>query len=108
MVPVEYTASWSNGPQATMDSTAINYETPRFARLNAVIQTPPQTDAHGRSYSRPPVLLPNVRIQGSGSGDGEPALSGDPACRNVDPLSGKWRNWLTGLILHLRVRAAVK
>lgn len=101
-----------------------HFEAIKMARLNATIQTPAQTIPTVGTYSRPPVFLSNVRIQGGSGGDLEALLSPDPACRNASPF-GNWMvsldpnilahfqsdtplkdDWITGLVLHLRLRGS--
>jgi hypothetical protein len=131
-VPVEYSPAFpvvtniaqAGAVQASQVGAAESFVTPKLVRLNGMVTSPPQVLASGANYKRPPILLPNVRIQGGFSGDTECALSGDSACRNLNPL-GTWSialdrnaiawygatagaaatcNWVTGLILHLRIR----
>ncbi|MCP3442007.1 hypothetical protein [Bradyrhizobium sp. CCGUVB14] len=124
-VAVGQTPAPSQEPTPQQIGAAQQYESIRLARLNATITTPAQTKQGGGSYSRPKVFLSNVRIQGGGGGDLEPILSYDPACRGLNPF-GAWTiafdptavaffqanapipiNWVTGLILHLRLRGTL-
>lgn len=142
VLPVQYTSKFKNAPtkpivaigqtpafdvnppQDQVDSVRT-FELPKFGRLNATVTSPAQKVFDSVEYQRAPVLLSNVRIQGGASGDAEPNLSYDAACKNLSPL-GRWsvrfdrnvieyfqsrsaitNNWITGLILHLRVRVTV-
>jgi hypothetical protein len=122
VVPVGQTPQYDLNPPATQVSSVRDFEGPRLGRLNAMLTSPQQTTPGVGAYQRPTVCLSNVRIQGGTSGDFEPALSYDPACRNLSPY-GKWTiqldpnvieyyqsdtaindSWITGLILYLRLR----
>jgi hypothetical protein len=139
VLPVQYTSNFKNAPtkpvvavgqtpaydvkppQDQVDSVR-NFELPKFGRLNATVTSPIQKVFDSVEYRRAPILLSNVRIQGGASGDAEPILSYDPACKNLSPL-GRWsvrfdrnvieyfqsqsaitNSWIKGLILHLRLR----
>jgi hypothetical protein len=114
-------------PEPTQDQVNFtrNFESLRLARLNATISSPGQAMADGTPYTRPPMFLSNVRIYGGSSGDQEATLSYDPPIRGLNPL-GDWSvkfdpnvvafyqsaaaitdAWVTGLVLHLRVRASI-
>jgi len=108
--------------------TTATFQAIAPARLDATVTTPQQDVAGVDKYPRPPVFLSNVRIEGGTSSDLEPVLSYDPVCRNVYPI-GNWtislnknvvefiqttvtattpfsETWISGLILHLRLRGA--
>jgi len=99
-----------------------NFELAKTARLTARITSPAQTAQDGTKYSRPSIVMSNIRIQGGSGGDSEPVLSYDPPVRGLSPL-GPWSisfdpnvvayyqsansindSWVQGLILHLQVR----
>jgi hypothetical protein len=120
--PVEYITGFPGLPANAQQTTkAQAFEQNKMARLNATITTPTQTMQGGATYSRPPVFLANVRVQGGNGGDLEPALCYDPACRGLNPF-GRWtisfdlhsleifpgdasvENLIKGFILHLRLR----
>jgi hypothetical protein len=132
--PVQYAATYPGTPvtRTQPDPTPAQVsavqalEVPKMARLSATITTPQQTLAGGGNYKRPGVLLSNVRLQGGSGGDMEPQLSYDPGCRNLNPF-GLWTiavnsnalgwyqtaggfpdNWISGLILHLRLRGSLQ
>jgi hypothetical protein len=123
-VPIDHVASYPSAAGAINDGekNAARLETGyRTARIGAVVQPPPQTiETH--SYKRPQVFLPEVRLFGGMSGDTDPKLSYDPACRNIKPF-GDWTisldqlplvfavtddlmtwKWVNNVIIHLRVR----
>jgi hypothetical protein len=139
VLPVQYTSNFKNAPakkvvavgqtpdydvkppQDQVDSVRT-FELPKFGRLNATVTSPVQKVFGSVEYRRAPILLSNIRIQGGASGDAEPILSYDPACKNLSPL-GRWsvrfdrnvieyfqsqsaitNSWIKGLILHLRLR----
>jgi hypothetical protein len=131
-VPLEYTNDFPPGttppnPAATHGQqvpVARNYMEPKWARFNAVVQTPDQNVQPVGTYKRPPVLLANVRLEGGTSGDLEPSPTLDPCSHNISPF-GSWTvaldlkdvvwypndggpqpiaNFINGLILHLRLR----
>jgi hypothetical protein len=120
---VGQTPQYDANPPAAQVNSVRDFEAPRLGRLNATIVSPQQTTPGGSYYQRPSVCVPNVRIQGGTSGDLEPVLSYDLACRNLLPF-GKWAvqldpkvieyyqsdapindTWITGLVLYLRLRA---
>jgi hypothetical protein len=139
VLPVQFTSKFSNAPPKPIVSigqtptydanppkdqvdSVRNFELPKYGRLNAAVISPAQKMFGSVEYHRPPILLSNVRIQGGASGDAEPNLSFDPACKNMSPI-GQWslrfdknvieyfnsqaaitNNWITGLVLHLRLR----
>jgi hypothetical protein len=123
VVQVGQTPAASQEPTQAQADYAQTFAERRLARLNATITSPPQaTPGAANAYQRPPILLPQVRIQGGMSGDLEPQLCYDPACRNLSPF-GKWTvsinpnlidyylssgvltdTWVDGLILYLRLR----
>jgi hypothetical protein len=122
IVQVGQTPSYDPNPPSTQVDSVRSFEGPKFGRLNATLTSPPQTLPGSGTYQRSPIILANVRMQGGASGDMEPVLSNDPACRNLAPF-GKWSiqfdpnvieyyqsdtaipdSWITGLILHLRLR----
>lgn len=124
-VPVNQTPADSNEPTLKQIEKAQEFELPRMARLHATVTTPAQVMQGGTTYSRPRVFLANVRIQGGSGGDLEPVICYDPACRGLNPF-GKWSitfdpnivafyqsaaaitdTWITGLILHLRLRGTL-
>jgi hypothetical protein len=123
VVPVGQTPDYDKKPSPAQVASVRDFEKPKVGRLNAILASPPQTVAGVGSYQRATIFLSNVRIQGGASGDLEPVISYDPACRNLAPY-GKWviqfdpnvieyyqsdtsitDSWITGLVLHLRLRA---
>jgi len=125
VVAVNQTPAPSQEPTPQQINAAQAFEGPRMARLNATVTSPPQQyPGAANTYQRPPILVPNVRIQGGMSGDLEPRLSFSPACHNILPfVNGQWTiqmdrnaieyyqsngtissNWITGLIFYLRLR----
>jgi hypothetical protein len=125
VVGVGQTPTYDMNPPAGQVGSVRTFEGPKVARLNATLTSPPQTTPGVGAYQRPGILLANVRIQGGTSGDLEPLLSFDAACRNLKPYGG-WTirfdpnaieyyqsnavikdDWVTGLILHLRLRGTV-
>jgi hypothetical protein len=132
--PVQYASTYPGtpvtrtqpDPMPTQVAAVQGLEVPKTARLSATITTPQQTMAGGTGYMRPAILLTNVRLQGGSGGDMEPQLSYDPSGRNLNPF-GPWTiavnpnalgwyqsaagfpdNWISGLILHLRLRGSLK
>jgi hypothetical protein len=123
VVPVGQTPQYDPNPPDAQVKSVRTFEGPKVGRLNAMLTSPPQPIAGVGPYQRPTIFLSNVRIQGGASGDLEPMISYDPACRNLSPY-GKWGiqldpnvieyyqsdtsitdSWITGLVLYLRIRA---
>lgn len=109
-------------PSDNQKTAVETFEQVKMSRLNAIVNTPSQSVPDVGSYSRPSIYLTNVRIQGGSGGDLEPTLSYDPGCHNLSPF-GSWTiiidpnilvffqtasaisdSWITGLVLHLRLR----
>jgi hypothetical protein len=117
----------SDKPTNDQIAFAQGVEQKKVARLNATLKSPAQNYPTGpstiQSYQRPSIYLTDVRMQGGTGGDMEPTLSSDPAAHNLCP-AGTWNlyldpnatvffptganpaNWITGLILYLRLRGA--
>lgn len=125
VVTVGTTPAASQEPTSAQIAFIQQFERARVARLNAIVVTPQQKLPSGLTYSRPSLFLPNIRLQGGSSGDLEPMLNYDATCRGLYPF-GSWTisfdsnalaffqsnaritpNWVTGVILHLRLRAAI-
>jgi hypothetical protein len=125
VVAVGQTPAASQEPTPAQVTAAQAFELPKVARLNATITTPQQSAVGGGTYSRPKVFLPNVRIQGGSGGDLDPLLSYDATCRGLSPF-GAWTisfdpnalafyqsstaittNFISGLVLHLRLRGSL-
>jgi hypothetical protein len=125
VVGVGATPSYDATPPTPQVQSVRKFVGPKVGRLNAMLTSPQQTMPGGQMYQRPGILLANVRLQGGASGDLEPALSYDPACHNLNPY-GNWSiqidpnvieyyqniaaipdDWITGLILYLRLRGTV-
>ncbi|WP_156444423.1 hypothetical protein [Burkholderia sp. MSMB1826] len=120
-----YPSAYSDAEQQTKRTLTGAATEAKRARLNATVQLPAQKSAFQDTYSRPPIFLANVRLQGGTSGELEPDITTDPGCRNANPFGQTWsisfdkrsilwyasasepgtRSWVTGLILHLRIRA---
>ena len=112
-------------PTPAQVAAVQTFELPKMARLYATLTPPQQTLTGVGGYSRSPILLSNVRIQGGNGGELEPTLSYDIGCRNLYPF-GSWTialdpnvvawyqsvapivdSWIGGLILHLRLRGSL-
>jgi hypothetical protein len=125
VVSVGQTPADSKEPTAEQVKAVQAFELAKMARLNVTVSTPSQVLPGGLQYKRPAVFLANVRIQGGSGGDQEGVLSYDPACRGLSPF-GSWTvsvdpnvvlyfqsanlitdNFINGLLLHLRLRAAM-
>jgi hypothetical protein len=125
VVGVGSTPMYDMNPPQGQVAAVQNFVGPKVGRLNAMLTSPRQTMPGGQMYQRPTILLANVRIQGGTSGDLEPVLCYDAVCRNLNP-NGSWTiridpnvieyyqstmkisdDWITGLILYLRLRGTV-
>ena len=124
------TPGYDKTPPSGQVKSVRQFERAKMARLNGVLVSPQQSISCEdiaffkvcRSYQRPKIFLTNIRIQGGYIGDLEPILNYDLACHNLDPF-GTWTlqldpvaieywasshvlndSWISGLILHLRLR----